>query len=84
MPTIGKAVYIAALLRGFKEATSPHFDLELGKWDAENFVRWLYSGQLGDRLSGPMVLELIRLYIFADKFDIPALRRKILTELVEK
>jgi hypothetical protein len=76
--------YKAALLGGFKEATSPHFDLELDKWNAEEFVRWLYSGQLGDTLSGPMVRDLIRLYSFADKVDIPALRRQILTELVAK
>jgi hypothetical protein len=76
--------YKAALLGGFKEATSLHFDLELDRWHTEAFVRWLYSGQLGDRLSSLMIRDMIRLYIFADRVDIPALRRKILTELVEK
>jgi hypothetical protein len=72
--------YGAALLSGFKEASSTYLDLDLTSINAEIFVCWLYSG----RLCRMTMFSMLELYIFADTVDIPALRRQIMTEAVEK
>jgi hypothetical protein len=72
--------YEAAIFRNFYEATRDYFTLDLDKNCADWFVRWLYSGQLGDRRpQNPEDEDLYRLYIFADEKDILALRRTIMT-----
>jgi hypothetical protein len=72
--------YGAALLSGFKEASSTYLDLDLTSINAEIFVCWLYSG----RLCRMTMFSMLELYIFADTVDIPALRRQLMTEVVEK
>lgn len=76
--------YDAAINGPFQESKSEYFELKLSKGCAEVFMRWLYSGEVGDRINGPLICELIDLYIFADRVDILALRRKVMTEMVLK
>jgi hypothetical protein len=78
------AYYRAALLGGFQEASSTYLDLKMQRADAEIFIQWLYSGRLSFRSLDLNIDDMIQLYIFADRVDIPALRRQIMTELVEK
>jgi hypothetical protein len=72
----------AAICGEFQEATRGHFTLKLDRKCADWFVRWLYSGQLGNRAPCPDDKELYRLYIFADEKDILALRRAVMNRLV--
>lgn len=76
--------YGAALLSGFKEASSTYLDLDLCSMNAGLFVRWLYSGKLCDQSWGMSMFNMLEFYIFADTVDIPALRRQLMTEVVEK
>ncbi|KAH0038579.1 hypothetical protein KCU78_g1471, partial [Aureobasidium melanogenum] len=71
--------YRAALQGGFLEAGRKSVVLELDIEDCQYFVGWLYSGQLPDV---PMPGHLFELYIFADKTDVLALRRAIMTKII--
>lgn len=75
--------YEAAIYGKFQEASSNHFDLRLNKPYAEWFVRWLYSGKLSGPDANTGTEELFQLYIFADEKDILALRRDVMTRLVQ-
>ncbi|THV80487.1 hypothetical protein D6D26_10414 [Aureobasidium pullulans] len=69
--------YDAALYGQFAEANTTSFTLDLDGEAARLFVVWLYSGRI-------ITLEedtTFPLYIFADKHDLLALRRSILTHL---
>lgn len=71
--------YYTALLRGnFSEAGQQNVTLELDASQAKWFVTWLYSGRFPEDLDYP---NLFQLYIFADKTDIPALRKDIMTHI---
>ncbi|KAH0007171.1 hypothetical protein KCU78_g11908, partial [Aureobasidium melanogenum] len=71
--------YYTALLRGsFSEAGQDNVTLELDGSHAKWFVTWLYSGRFPDDLDYP---TLFQLYIFADKTDIPAMRKDIMTHI---
>ncbi|KAH0362978.1 hypothetical protein KCU65_g7752, partial [Aureobasidium melanogenum] len=71
--------YYAALLRGnFSEAGQDNVTLELDATQAKWFVTWLYSGRFPDDLD---YHTLFQLYIFADKTDIPAMRKDIMTHI---
>ncbi|KAG9641391.1 hypothetical protein KCU95_g7958, partial [Aureobasidium melanogenum] len=71
--------YYTALLRGnFAEAGQDNVTLELDTSQAKWFVTWLYSGRFPNHLDYP---TLFQLYIFADKTDIPAMRKDIMTHI---
>jgi hypothetical protein len=69
--------YYAALLRGsFAEAGSNTITLELNVAQAKAFVTWMYSGRFGESFDYNMLFEL---YVFADKVDVPAMKKGIMT-----
>jgi hypothetical protein len=69
--------YYNALLHGnFLEAGNNSITLELNGSQARAFVTWMYSGQFAESLQYPMLFDL---YIFADKFDVPAMKKSIMT-----
>ncbi|CAD0100362.1 unnamed protein product [Aureobasidium mustum] len=71
--------YYTALLRGnFSEAGQDNVTIELDASQAKAFVTWLYTGSLAKDLEYPL---LVKLYIFADKTDIPALRKDIMSHI---
>ncbi|KAG9568788.1 hypothetical protein KCU71_g7233, partial [Aureobasidium melanogenum] len=72
--------YRAALQGGFLEAGNKSVILELDFENCQYFIGWLYSGRLPDV---PMPGHLFELYIFADKTDILALRRAIMTKIMK-
>ncbi|KAG9590598.1 hypothetical protein KCU77_g4103, partial [Aureobasidium melanogenum] len=76
--------YSVAVNGKFLEAKNTFFELELNKQQAEIFICWLYSGRLSDNLLRPDTKDLLDLYVFADKTDISALRRQIITALVNR
>ncbi|KAH0130943.1 hypothetical protein KCU67_g16825, partial [Aureobasidium melanogenum] len=76
--------YSVAVNGDFLEAKNTSFELELNKQQAEIFICWLYSGRLSDKLLRPDTKDLLELYVFADKTDISALRRQIMTTLVNR
>ncbi|CAD0112086.1 unnamed protein product [Aureobasidium uvarum] len=76
--------YNVAIDGSFQEASKTSFELELNEEQAKWLVSWLYSGSLEDHLSHPDTEQLFCLYIFADKTDILALRRRVMTKLVKE
>jgi len=69
--------YYNALLRGtFSEAGSDTITLELTEQQAKAFVTWMYSGQIDESL---YYADLFELYVFADKVDVPAMKKDIMT-----
>lgn len=70
---------------GFIESTQKILDIDLQPSDAGVFSTWLSSGKLYCRRNlHPYVLGnsmLVRLYTFADYYDIPALRRAIMLKI---
>lgn len=75
------SAYFGAVLMGdFAESTQETHDIDLRPNDAWIFSRWLSTGRLYDRnyFRFPHKSESIRLYTFADYYDIPALRRAIM------
>lgn len=74
--------YRAAMKGRFLESTQETFTLDLGYLNTRAFVAWLYSGSLADRFEDHHEREeLYALYVFADKTDILALRRSIMSYL---
>lgn len=76
--------YSVAVNGVFLEAKKTSFELDLNKQQAEVFICWLYSGRLSDSLLRPDTKDLLDIYVFADKTDISALRRQIMTALVNR
>ncbi|KAH0263806.1 hypothetical protein KCU91_g12479, partial [Aureobasidium melanogenum] len=72
--------YRAALRGGFLESRNKSVVLDLKTTDCRHLIEWLYSGRLPDVLR---TTQLFSLYVFADKTDILALRRAIMTRVVE-
>lgn len=69
--------YYLALLRGsFAEAGSNSITLELNASQAKAFVTWMYSGQFAESLQYTMPFDL---HVFADKVDVPAKKKSIMT-----
>ncbi|KAI4847300.1 hypothetical protein E4T44_04587 [Aureobasidium sp. EXF-8845] len=69
--------YYAALLRGsFVEAGSNTTTLELKAAQAKAFVTWMHSGRFAEDCDYKMLFEL---YVFADKVDVPAMKKDIMT-----
>ncbi|KAI4727166.1 hypothetical protein E4T49_05084 [Aureobasidium sp. EXF-10728] len=69
--------YRAALKGGFSEATSQSLVLELNSECCYLLVSWLYTGRWA--ISDLRWRFLFNLYVFADKTDMLALRRSIMT-----
>jgi len=69
--------YYNALLRGyFSEAGSESITLDLSAHQTKAFVTWMYSGQFAESSDYPM---LFGLYVFADRVDVPAMKKDIMT-----
>ena len=69
--------YYNALLRGhFSEAGSESITLDLNAHQTKAFVTWMYSGQFAESSDYPM---LFGLYVFADRVDVPAMKKDIMT-----
>ncbi|KAI4762066.1 hypothetical protein E4T52_05709 [Aureobasidium sp. EXF-3400] len=69
--------YHAALNGKFLEAHKKRFEVDLSGEHLQGFTRWLYTGEA-------MEDALVELYIFADRVDIMALRRDVISELAKK
>lgn len=72
--------YLAALNGNFLEAQKDRFEVSLSGKQLKCFVAWIYTGKLSEPRS--WVCD-IRLFIFADRVDIIALRRDILRGISE-
>lgn len=70
------AYYRAALRGSFKEAGSKSVDAKATKEELNLLVSWLYGGIT--HVPGVMDARILNLYVFADRFDMPALRRHII------
>jgi hypothetical protein len=69
--------YYATLLHGpFLEAGSNNITLELNAEQAQAFVTWMYSGRFGETCDYKMLFEM---YVFANKVDVPAMKKDIMT-----
>jgi hypothetical protein len=69
--------YYTALLHGsFAEAGSSRVNLELSGPQAKSLVTWLYSGRFAEEEGYGMLFEL---YVFADKVDVPALKKDLMS-----
>lgn len=74
--------YYSALLRGgFSETGQDNVTLALDASQAKWFVTWLYTGRFPEDLD---YQTLFQLYIFADKADVPAMRKDIMTHIHER
>jgi len=74
--------YKAAFHSGFSESAQKIFDMDICAEDMHSFKTWLRDGRLTFRWDKLTLEQIIRLYIFADYYDFPALRRTIMTKLV--
>ena len=76
--------YRAVFLGGFSDQDQAIFVMEISLEDMHAFKRWLYNGELELDLEShdDAYRQLIRLYVFADYYDFPALRRAIMSLLV--
>lgn len=69
--------YHNALLRGnFSEAGSDSITLDLSAHETKAFVTWMYSGHFAESCDYPLLFDL---YVFADKVDVPAMKKDIMT-----
>ncbi|KAH0382113.1 hypothetical protein KCU92_g6572, partial [Aureobasidium melanogenum] len=82
--------YRAAFLGGFSDKDQAIFVMEILPEDMIMFKRWLYNGDLtfddDDLIFADDAAEyrqLVRLYVFADYYDFPALRRAIMSLLLQ-
>ena len=73
----------AAFSSGFKEATEQTLALEQeNPRIVESFINWIYTGRLNyvvpkDRTTVPLYEEPLELYLLADKYEVPKLRRQL-------
>jgi len=74
--------YKAAFHSGFSESAQNIFDMDICAEDMHSSKTWLRDGRLTLRWDKLTLEQIIRLYIFADYYDFPALRRTIMTKLV--
>lgn len=74
--------YKAIFHSGFSESTQKIFDMDICAEDMHAFRTWLRDGRLTFRWDRLSLEQFVRLYVFADYYDIPALRRTIMTALV--
>jgi hypothetical protein len=74
--------YRAAFHRGFSESTKEILDMELWPADMHTFRTWLRDGRLTFRWDRLLPEQLVRIYVFADYYNFPALRRTIMSTLV--
>ncbi|KEQ61164.1 uncharacterized protein M437DRAFT_19938, partial [Aureobasidium melanogenum CBS 110374] len=73
------AYFRALFLGGFAKNTQENFSFNLQPLDAQIFERWLGCGILHTWNDGqPCFGTLLRLYVFADYYDLPALRHAIM------
>jgi hypothetical protein len=69
--------YYKAYLRGpFLESRSDTITFEMTADTAKLFVTWLYSGRFAEDCDYKVMFEL---YVFADKVDVPAMKKDIMT-----
>jgi len=71
--------YTAALKGGFSEAQNDTITIELPKKLMSELVSWLYSGTI----TSDEHTDLMKLYVFADEKMMLALRRSIMSRLVQ-
>lgn len=74
--------YRAVFLGGFSDKDQEIFVMEILPEDMHAFRSWLYDGNLVFDDDAAEYRQLIRLYVFADYYDFPALRRAIMSLLV--
>ncbi|KAG9664402.1 hypothetical protein KCU95_g830, partial [Aureobasidium melanogenum] len=74
--------YRAIFLGGFSDKDKETFVMEILLEDMIVVRRWLYDGSLMFADDAAEYRQLIRLYVFADYYDFPALRRAIMSLLV--
>lgn len=74
--------YKAVFHSGFSESAQKIFDMDICAEDMHAFRTWLRDGRLTFRWDKLTLEQIIRLYVFADYYDFPALRRTIMTKLV--
>ncbi|KAG9911460.1 hypothetical protein KCV05_g1050, partial [Aureobasidium melanogenum] len=74
--------YRAVFLGGFSDKDKETFVMEILLEDMIVFRRWLYDGSLMFADDAAEYRQLTRLYVFADYYDFPALRRAIMSLLV--
>ncbi|KAH0361366.1 hypothetical protein KCU65_g8749, partial [Aureobasidium melanogenum] len=73
--------YRAVFLGGFADGNQEIYNMEILPEDMIAFRSWLYDGELTLNDDPDEYRQLIRLYIFADYYDFPALRRAIMSLL---
>ncbi|KAG9985981.1 hypothetical protein KCU98_g4341, partial [Aureobasidium melanogenum] len=73
--------YRAVFLGGFSDKDKETFVMEILLEDMIVFRRWLYDGSLMFADDAAEYRQLTRLYVFADYYDFPALRRAIMSLL---
>ncbi|KAG9662125.1 hypothetical protein KCU64_g2140, partial [Aureobasidium melanogenum] len=76
--------YRAVFLGGFSDKDQEIFVMGISPEDMHAFKRWVYDGELELDLEShdDAYRQLIRLYVFADYYDFPTLRRAIMSLLV--
>ncbi|KAH0170534.1 hypothetical protein KCU67_g2595, partial [Aureobasidium melanogenum] len=76
--------YRAVFPGGLSDKDQEIFVMEISPEDMHAFKRWLYDGELELDLEShdDAYRQLIRLYVFADYYDLPALRRAVMSLLV--
>ena len=76
--------YYRAVFQGrFADWKQETFTMEISYEDMHTFQMWLYYGELNLDRDIIDYQQLIRLYIFADYYGFPALRRAIMSLLVQ-
>lgn len=66
----------------FKESSERTMNLPDDDVDTvDRFVQWLYSGQYDPPSPGPGLMELLRLAVLADKYDVPKLKLQVCMDL---
>ncbi|KAF2804160.1 uncharacterized protein BDZ99DRAFT_368935, partial [Mytilinidion resinicola] len=81
--------FTKAFKGGFKEAEEKCITLkDVEVLTAQRFMHWLYTNTLEDEdggetgeLSSLSALDLARLYVLGDRYDVPELRNQIMREL---
>lgn len=70
--------YRAAIEGGFSERDNEFFDIDVDARTLEIAVFWMYSCRMSPAEDGATLLEeLVKVYLFADKYDFLALRRDV-------
>ncbi|KAG9568529.1 hypothetical protein KCU79_g2293, partial [Aureobasidium melanogenum] len=75
--------YFRALLEGgFSESTKKILPVDSDAYELRIFEKWLSTGSI--EVEYHWYIDMVYLYKFADYYDIPALRREVMSELVKQ